>query len=167
MTCLRLHAHHARPIPPFSLPGMFIAVAPPAFTALSLIKMSQAIPSNATYFIHHPTAIENLQQVALAFGIFIWALAFWWFSISLTTLLMAFGQLNFNLTWYVMIFPNVGFTISLISIGKGLESNAILWVSSIMTILLVATYLWILVMHARAIYRCDVLWPGKDEDKDT
>lgn len=66
-----------------------------------------------------------------------------------------------------MIFPNVGFTIATISIGKGLYSNAILWVASMMTVLLVATYLFIIIMHARAVYRRDILWPGKDEDKDT
>lgn len=141
---------------------MFVAVAPPA-----LINMSNAIPPTATYFVQHPTALETLQQVSLMFGIFIWCLSFWWFSISLITMLLSFGQISFHLVWYSMIFPNVGFTIATISIGKGLYSNAILWVASAMTIVLVAVYLFILIMHARALYRGDILWPGKDEDKET
>lgn len=146
---------------------MFLTVAPPSFTALALINMSQAIPTTATYFVNHPTAAETLQIVALAFGIFLWALAFWWFCISLISTLMSIGKTTFRLVWYSMIFPNVGFTLATIVIGRGLYSNAIEWVGSIMTILLVATYLFIITMHARAVYRRDILWPGKDEDKET
>lgn len=146
---------------------MFVAVSPPAFTCLALLNMAEAIPKQAHYFQMHPTAAETLSTVALVFGIFIWALALWWFAISLVSLLMAIPQVAFHLVWYALIFPNVGFTIATISIGRALASNAILWVGSAMTIALVATYLFILLMHARALIRGDILWPGKDEDKET
>lgn len=147
--------------------AMFVAVSPPAFTCLALLNMTEAIPKEAHYFQVHPTAAETLSTMALVFGIFIWTLAFWWFAISLVSLLMAIPQVAFHLVWYAIIFPNVGFTIATISIGRALQSNAILWVGSAMTIALTATYLFILLMHARALYRGDILWPGKDEDKET
>lgn len=129
--------------------------------------MSLAIPTNTTYFEVHPTAVDTLETIALLFGIFLWALAFWWFCVSLISTLTTIGKCTFHLIWYSVVFPTTGFILATISIGKGLYSNAILWVASVMTILLVATYLFIIVMHARAVYRRDILWPGKDEDKET
>jgi hypothetical protein len=58
------------------------------------------------------------------------------------------------------VFPNVGFTIATINIGKSLQSEGIKWVGSIMTILVVITYLFVGVYHVKAF----ICWPGKDED---
>lgn len=145
---------------------MFISVGPPAFTGLAVIGMSNNIPANYGYFASHPTAIESLRQIALVFAIFIWGLAFWFFSISLVSCLAVAKKMSFHLVWYAYVFPNVGLTIAVIQIGRGLESNAVQWVGSIMTILLVATWLFVMGAHARALWRGDILWPGKDEDKD-
>jgi len=80
----------------------------------------------------------------------------------------AFGQqgMSFHLVWYAFVFPNVGFTICTINIGEAVMSEGILWVGSAMTIILVALWLFVGFMHARAVWNKDILWPGKDEDHD-
>ena len=59
-----------------------------------------------------------------------------------------------------------GFTIALIQIGEQLLSPAIQWVASIMTILLVALWLFVMVMHARAVFKKQCMMPGLNEDND-
>lgn len=147
-------------------PGMFIAVGPPSFTSLALIGMSRALPPGHSFFVAHPAAIDTLQTVAAAFAIFIWTLSLWFFSISAVSCIVAIPHMDFHLVWYSFVFPNVGLTLALINIGDQLNSNAITWVGSVMTVLLVITWLFVMVMHVRAIARRDIMWPGKDEDKD-
>lgn len=65
------------------------------------------------------------------------------------------------------MFPNIGFTICTIAIGDALMSEGILWVGSAMSILVIATWLFVGFMHIRAVWRKDILWPGKDEDHDS
>lgn len=146
---------------------MFIAVGPPSFTCLALIKMSHSLPLQSTYFQQHPTAAEALTQIALAFGIFIWTLSFWFFSISLASCLMAYREISFHLIAYGLVFPNVGFTTATIYIGQDLYSQPILWVGSAMTIVLTLVLITVLILHIKALWKGDILWPGKDEDKDT
>ena len=146
-------------------PGMFIAVGPPSFTGLALIGMSNALPANYSFFATHSLAIEILQTLALFTGIFLWSLAFWFFCIALVSVFAGLRKMNFHLVWWAFVFPNVGFTIATIRIGEGLRSQAILWVGSVMTIFLVAIWLFVLAMHARAVLTKQILMPGKDEDK--
>lgn len=62
------------------------------------------------------------------------------------------------------MFPNVGFAIATITIGKELQSQGILWVGSVATVLLVILYLFIAGMHVRAVVTRQVLFRGQDED---
>lgn len=78
-------------------PGMFISVGPPSFTALALIGVAQALPPEASFFQRHPTAIENLQVFSTLLGVFLWAFAFWLFSISLLAVLRGVRQMCFHL----------------------------------------------------------------------
>ncbi|KAF2491425.1 hypothetical protein BU16DRAFT_529947 [Lophium mytilinum] len=127
-------------------PGMFISVGPPSFTTLALIGMANALPPNYGFFATHPIAIEVLQTMALFTGCFLWALGFW--------------------LWWAFVFPNVGFTIATIDIGRGFESEGILWLGSVMTVLIVVTWCFVFFSHVRAVLRHKILWPGRDEDKD-
>jgi tellurite resistance protein TehA-like permease len=74
--------------------------------------------------------------------------------------------MTFKCVWYAMVFPNVGLTIALIRIGEQLLSPAIQWVTSIMTIFLIALSLFVIGAHAKAVIRKQVMMPGLDEDKD-
>lgn len=63
-------------------------------------------------------------------------------------------------------FPNAGLTIAAIYIGKALDSTGIKAVTSAMSIILVALWLFTAVANIRAIYLKQVLWPGEDEDME-
>lgn len=49
--------------------------------------------------------------------------------------------------------------------SEELESQAIQWIASAMTILLVAAWLLDLALMAKAILTRQIYWPGQDEDK--
>lgn len=155
---------------PSSRPGMFIAVGPPSFTALALIGMSQhtkAIFSGYTTIasLEHPEIISDMVQIiALVAAIFFWALAFWFFCISGVACLVSMRQMGFKLGWWSFVFPNVGFTIATIDIGKAVQSQGILWVGSIMTVLLVIAWLFVAACHIKAVLTKQIAYPGKDED---
>jgi tellurite resistance protein TehA-like permease len=92
-------------------------------------------------------------------------LGFWFFGIALVATLLGVRQMSFNLIWYSMIFPNVGFTIAVIYIGIELSNPGTRWVSSIMTIFLTAAWLFVISLHFRAVITKRIMMPGMDEDK--
>lgn len=160
---------------PDTRPGMFIAVGPPSFTGLALLAISQNLsdiyPSYATISnISNPANIADIFRVmAVGVAVFLWATAFWFFSIALVSVLHgAFSKpgMSFHLVWYAFVFPNVGFTIATINIGKALMSEGILWLGSAMTVILVIVWLCVGAAHIRAVWKKQILWPGKDEDHD-
>ena len=81
-------------------PGMFISVGPPSFRGLALIGMSNALPEDYKYFATHPTAIETLQNLAVFTAIFLWSLSFWFFCISLLSVLAGAKRMSFHLVWW-------------------------------------------------------------------
>ncbi|OBW66353.1 MAG: Cutinase [Aureobasidium pullulans] len=151
--------------PPNARPGMFICVGPAGFTILALIGMSNALPEGYGYFAKNPTAIPALQAMALFVSIFIWMIGFWWFALATISVLYGIKQMSFSLVNWALVFPNVGFTIAVINIGQQLESQCILWVGSIMSILVFAIWLFNLYAHARAVLTKRMMMPGQDEDK--
>ena len=149
---------------PNARPGMFIAVGPPSFTALALIELANAWPETRDFAGSSIIAIQTMRILATFSAVFIWSLALWIFVISALACLAARKQLSFHLNWWAFVFPNVGFTISVIAIGKQFQSQGVLWVGSVMTILLVCVYLFVLVNNVRAVLAKRILYPGKDED---
>ncbi|KAF2214496.1 hypothetical protein CERZMDRAFT_110779 [Cercospora zeae-maydis SCOH1-5] len=147
-------------------PGMFISVGPPSFTGLALIGMSQALPNEVGYFVERPGAVMVLQTIADFTAMFLWSLSFWFFCITLLSVLAGAKKMSFHLVWWAFVFPNVGFTLATIRIGQQLKSKGILWVASTMTILLVTMWVFVFVMHVRAVLRKQIMMPGLDEDKD-
>ena len=146
-------------------PGMFISVGPPSFTGLALIGMSSSLPTDYGYFAKHPNAVEVLQTIALFIAIFLWMLAFWFFCVTVVAILSRAHKMSFHLVWWGTVFPNVGFTITTISVGESLESEGILWIASAMTILLVGLWVFVFISHVRAVLLKHIMMPGKDEDK--
>ncbi|TIA77643.1 hypothetical protein D6C76_04588 [Aureobasidium pullulans] len=151
--------------PPNARPGMFICVGPAGFTILALIGMSNALPEGYGNFAKNPTAIPALQAMALFVSIFIWMIGLWWFALATISVLYGIKQMSFSLVNWALVFPNVGFTIAVINIGQQLESQGILWVGSIMSILVFAIWLFNLYAHARAVLTKRMMMPGQDEDK--
>lgn len=160
--------------PASTRPGMFMPVGTAGYTVVSLIGCSRALPAGYAYFRTHPIAIEVLQVVALWASIFIWLVAFWVAAMAIvacipTILPQVKGwrvrpRMGFILSWWAIIFPNVGFTIGTGFIGQELESPAIQWVATAMTIILFAAWLMDLVLHLKAMLTGQIMWPGKDED---
>lgn len=149
---------------PNSRPGMFIAVGPPAFTALAIMGMADAFPETYEYFGDAEVTSQILKTLATMMAVFIWSLSFWFWSIAAIACLAVRKDLSFHLNWWAFIFPNVGFTIATLTIGKNFESRGVEWVGTIMTILIVALYLIILCCHINAFIRKEVVYEGKDED---
>lgn len=151
-------------------PGMFITVGPPSFTALTLIGMSnEAVRLFPSDFISTSINVpEVLRVMALFTAIFLWLVSFWLFSISFVATALGIREgITFHLTWWALVFPNVGFTLETIQIGSSLNSVAIGWVGSAMTIVLVATWLLVFSFHVQAVLSKKIMGPGNDdEDKE-
>jgi len=144
-------------------PGLFISVGSAGYTIIALIGCANAIPDGYGYFAKHPTASETLKVIALWISIFLWLFTFWLFAIALVAHLpillskyhnkMSRQQISFTLPWWAIIFPNVGFTIGTIYIGDELESNAIAWVATFMTVLVFIAWLMDLFLHLKSIFQ--------------
>ena len=154
-------------LPPAHLrPGLFIPVGAGAYTIVALIGQSNAIPNSYGYFAAHPEVKSILRTTALFASIFLWLFSFWIFAIAVMANVSVAGRMPFALTWWAFVFPNVGLTMSTIMIGRELGSEGILWVGSVMTVLLAAIWCVTLVGCVRAVWKKQILWPKKDEDKD-
>jgi C4-dicarboxylate transporter/malic acid transport protein len=153
-------------LPPQAVrPALFIPVGSVAYTIVALIGLADGIPDHG-YFSRHPAAKEICQVVALLVGVFMWLFAFWLFALAVVGNILAAHKMPFSLSWWALVFPNVGFMLATSMIGKELESAGVLWVASALTIGLVAIWGVSLVACVRAVVRGDIVGPGKDEDKD-
>ena len=150
---------------PGSRPAMFIAVGPPSFTGLALIGMANAWPADHYDFFGDAEMTRvALRIISFVTAVFIWSLGFWFFCIAVASTLMVARELKFKLNWNAFVFPNVGFTIATIEIGRVLRSEGVLWLGSVMTVLLVGLYLFVQVMCVRAVLNKTILFEGCDED---
>jgi tellurite resistance protein TehA-like permease len=153
-----------------SRPAMFIAVGPPAFTALAFIGMARDVTAAQTFSVYtNLNGIVNqeiisdvLQLFALIMAIFLWTLAFWFFAIAFVASMEAVTRNHFHLNWYAYVFPNVSFTIATIKIGERLDSNGIKGVGTGTAVV----FLWVVIVvcYIKATVNRKICWPGKDED---
>ncbi|KAJ5531307.1 hypothetical protein N7527_004700 [Penicillium freii] len=157
-------------------PQMFIAVGPWSFTALALIGMAKegvkCFPSRYIILYADPTSTGNVTvstgDVALViasfFAIFVWAMAFFYLYIAAISVLASTrmfggpGAPLISVVYWGMVFPNTGFIIATISIGQVLQSPAILWVTSVLTVLQVIMWLGVGSATILAVARRQMLW---------
>jgi tellurite resistance protein TehA-like permease len=143
-------------------PGLFIMVGTSGFTIVALIGIAEASPTGYGYFGTHPLAGEILTIVATWIGIFLWLFSCWWFFLSLIIILWDMPKwareengtwwkvpIHYTNTWWAVIFPNVGWALGTVYLGRALESEAILWVSVAMIIGVEAV--WVLNIVAMGI----------------
>ncbi|KAJ3573419.1 hypothetical protein NPX13_g4706 [Xylaria arbuscula] len=126
--------------------------------------MANDYPAYYGFFGADQVTIQVLRILATVVCIFIWFLSLWFFCIAVVANLAVRREISFHLNWYSYIFPNVGFTIAVISVGKTLNSNGVIGTGSAMTVLLVLGWLVILMNHVRAVWTGQILADGKDED---
>lgn len=144
-------------------PGMFICVGPPAFTALALIGMANALPEDAHILVNGELDARVMQILAIASGAFLWALGLWFFWIAVIAVVRS-PPTSFHLSWWAMVFPNTGFTIATITLGNAFNSPGIKGVGSAMSVAIVLMWSFVLVSHIRAVLNQSIMYPGRDED---
>ncbi|KAL1843547.1 hypothetical protein VTJ49DRAFT_1140 [Mycothermus thermophilus] len=143
--------------------GLFMCVGPPAFTALAFVGLAKAVPEVLDSDMDGLRDAVVLKMMGLVGGGFLWALSFWWFGIAALAVARAPPK-DFHLGWWAAVFPNTGFTLATITLGEAFRNDAVLWFASVMSIGLVATYLFVLYHHVRAVIVQDIMYPGRDED---
>lgn len=144
-------------------PALFMCVGPPAFTALALIGLANKIPQTLTSTDSISTHVDTIRTVALLAAVFMWTISLWWFCIA-TISIIASPPKYFHLGTWAMVFPNTGFTLATISIGNEFQSEAILWVATAMSIIVITVFIGVFVWLIRAVYIQDIMYPGRDED---
>jgi tellurite resistance protein TehA-like permease len=156
---------------------MFIAVGPWSFTALALIGMAEAaVKQFPEQYIISYADTSTSQQVSITTGdialvlaalvaIFLWTMAAFCLCIAVLSVLAqcrvfgGTGALRMSLPYWSMVFPNTGFVIATVRIGQVLQSPAILWVGSGLTIAQVAVWLCVGVGTIWAVATRRMLWP--------
>lgn len=144
-------------------PGMFICVGPPAFTALALIGMANALPDDFRILVNGEIDAQVMQILAITSGAFLWALSLWFFCIAAIAVVRS-PPTSFHLSWWAMVFPNTGFTIATITLGRAFNSPGILRVAAVMSVAIVLMWSFVLVSHFRAVLTQAIMYPGRDED---
>lgn len=138
-------------------------VGPPAFTALAFIGMSNGLPDTFDREMDGFIDVHLIRTFAIIGAIFLWALSLWWFGIALIAVICSPPK-YFHLGWWAMVFPNTGFILATISISNEFGNETVKWVTTAMSICLLATYLFVLYSHVRAVIVQDIMYPGRDED---
>ncbi|KAK4204656.1 voltage-dependent anion channel-domain-containing protein [Triangularia verruculosa] len=163
---------------PVQRPGMFIAVGPPSFTCSALVAMAGEVPrilvglpvievitfSGGDPGVSIRTLGAMVRLLAITTAVFLWGLSFWFFASATAAVVAGMPDRKFHLSWWSFVFPNVGFTLACIRMGRVLESEGILWFGTVMTVLLVVAWGFISYRCAVAVYRREIVWPGHDED---
>ncbi|KAB5523147.1 malic acid transport protein [Coniochaeta sp. 2T2.1] len=146
-------------------PGLFMCVGPPAFTALALVGMGNGLPDGSAVNADGTTDVLVLRMLAVVSAVFLWALSFWWFGIAAMAVIMRPPR-YFHLGWWASVFPNSGFTLATIALGKAMDSQAIKDVATGMTALVALAWVVVLGFQVRAVWVGDIMYPGRDEDRD-
>ncbi|KAK2605864.1 hypothetical protein QQS21_003704 [Conoideocrella luteorostrata] len=145
-------------------PGLFMCVGPPAFTALALIGMAKGLPKGIdTNMDGRFFDVGMIRTMAMISAIFLWSLSLWWFGIAVVAVVQSPPK-YFHLGWWAMVFPNTGFILATISIGKELGNEGVLWFGTGLSICLVTMYFFVLFNNIKAFIKQDILYPGRDED---
>ncbi|RMZ69224.1 C4-dicarboxylate transport mae1 [Pyrenophora seminiperda CCB06] len=178
-----------RGFPPKKLrPALFIPVGACAYTVVAIVGLAEGVPPRGSgrvgggagaFFRRYHEAGDVLRVVAVGVGCFLYVFAVWLCGLAVVGNLMGLvverkkekgeegeGAVEFSLSWWAYVFPNVGFMLSTSVLGKELESEAILWVASAMTVLLVGLWIIAAVACVRAVWKRAIVWPGRDEDRD-
>ncbi|KAF9774431.1 hypothetical protein IL306_007566, partial [Fusarium sp. DS 682] len=137
------------------------------FTCAGLIALgTQAKSALPDDFLNTPNipAGELWSGISVAAGLFIWLMAIWFSALSAISVLRAVRRMEFSLTWWALVFPNVGLALATINVGTALSSRGIKAFGSAMTVVVVIVWFICAAFHIRAIINRDLLAVGKDPD---
>lgn len=156
------------PSPP-KRPAMYVAVGPAAYTVNTFVALGMQapkhIPKDFLGIDRFPVG-EVFKVVAVAIGIFLWLVSFWFSALSTVSVLISASESHFTLNWWAFIFPNVGLVTALLQLAEALNLSSVQMISTGATGILTLLWVFCAVMHVRALARKEVLWPGMDEDME-
>ncbi|KAG9605709.1 malic acid transporter, partial [Aureobasidium melanogenum] len=158
----------ALPDPP-TRPGMFVSVGPAGYTAHALISLGRQAPKvfgdTELFGITSLPMGDVIKVIGILAGFFVILFSFWFFCVSLVSVLAGIKKMSFTLNWWAFVFPNAGLTLASIQTGTALESASINGVCSALTVGLVIMCIVCAFANIRAVWIGEIMWPGKDEDK--
>ncbi|KAG9698321.1 malic acid transporter, partial [Aureobasidium melanogenum] len=158
----------ALPDPP-TRPGMFVSVGPAGYTAHALISLGRQAPKvfgdTELFGITKLPMGDVLKTIGILAGFFVIMFSFWFFCVSLVSVIAGVKEMSFTLNWWAFVFPNAGITLASIQTGAVLESPGINGICSAWTIGLVIMWILCAIANIRAVWKGEIMWPGKDEDK--
>ncbi|KUI56256.1 Malic acid transport protein [Cytospora mali] len=144
-------------------PGLFMNVGPPSFTCLAFIGMSNGLPDDFDFDSNGVMDIHFVRQVAVLGGVYLWGLALWWWGVAIIAVVSSRPK-YFHLGWWASVFPNTGFTLATITLGKAIGSEFVLKFAVFMSVCILLTYSFVLYHNIRAVLVQDIMYPGRDED---
>lgn len=109
---------------------------------------------------------DVFKAVAVAVGVFMWLVAFWFSALSTVGVLISIKDAHFTMNWWGFIFPNAGLFIALRQLADALDLSSVKVVVSVATVVLFVIWILVAIMNIRAVVRREVLWPGRDEDME-
>ncbi|KAK4638798.1 hypothetical protein QC761_704400 [Podospora bellae-mahoneyi] len=136
-------------------PGLFMCVGPPSFTALAFIGLAQSLPGSFDANMDGLLDASIMLMMAIVGAGFLWALSFWWFAIAVLAVVQSPPR-YFHLGWWASVFPNTGFILATISLGKVFQNEFVLWFSTAISIVLVLVYGFVLFHCVRAVVVRDI-----------
>ena len=141
------------------------------YTSAALLALGtlapKVLPNNAFDLNSDLSSGSIVKILGIVSGTFVLLFSFWFFCISTVAVIGGIERMGFTLNWWAFVFPNAGLTLAAIELGGAFKSSSINGICSALTVVLVLMWLISAVAHVRAVYRGTILWPGKDEDKDT
>lgn len=176
-----------------SRPAMFVSVGPAAFTCSGTIGMAanlhDAIIGNrgdADFMgVSAVLAAQVLRLVGNWMCLWLWGLAIWFFFVSVISNiapLFTHGKretvphidhrrkhahmIPFAMTWYSYVFPQTALVTATFRVGDAFNIYPLKIVGCVMTGLLIAMWIFVIIMMIRAVMLKQILWPERGEDRE-
>ncbi|KAK6843471.1 hypothetical protein PG995_002435 [Apiospora arundinis] len=150
-------------------PGMYVSVGPAAYTAAGLLALGQQAHLQMPPGFLGITSLavgDVWLAAALPASLFLWMVAIWFSGVTTLHVIRDARRMRFSLQWWAFVFPNAGLAMATAQIGKALGSDGVNGVAAGLTVVLVCFWLFCAASHVRAVWRHDLLHPGKDQGVD-
>lgn len=146
-------------------PGMYVSVGPAAYTCAGILKLGKQaktiVPEGFLGITSFPVG-DLWLAFSVPVALFLWLIAVWFSALSSLSVARGARKMTFSLQWWAFVFPNAGLALATIAIGEALDSRGIKITGSVITVILIPFWLLCAVAHIRAVWRHEILYPGKD-----
>ncbi|ESZ97130.1 hypothetical protein SBOR_2488 [Sclerotinia borealis F-4128] len=150
-------------------PGMFVSVGPSGFTVTAVVGLASSVrtiilPDGYMGNVDGPFILYLMGNLT---GLFIWGLCLWFCLISIGAHWQVARpnhpehHISPDMTWNSFVFPNTALATATLQIGTAFGSNAIRIIGTVISVLLVIVWLYVLGMLIRALFLKRLLMPGQ------